>query len=583
MIIINNKKTDFHICYDVSASECIRYASSELQKYLYKATSCCVPLFSSKCPRRGPEIHLGLNVRGKDYSKYVTDLSNEGFAIVLDNDDLVFVSKSSRGVLYAVYYFLKRFIKLNALDSEMIVFENVSKIDFINDIKYDFPFEYRECYFTDAFNGRFASMNMLNSNLADLSIRLGGKTKWYNFHHSFSDLINPNEYFDTHPEYFSYIDGKRVKEHTELCLSNEEVFKICLKRVRQWIKDNPDCKVFSVAQDEWMGHFIKMACECENCKAFDDEHGSQSASIIRFVNRIASALEEEYPDVLIHTFAYQYSRKPPKGLKVHKNVIVRLTNIECSWAESIEEGAKRDPLGRNASFLDDLIGWSKLTDRLYIWDYSVNYRNYLLPFPCFRSMAKNIELYKKIGVKGLLMQGNFSYGGKGYFDELKSYVSAQMMQSDEKLEDIIKYFCDHYYGKASEYVQEYLYLFEDNIKNKTLWLYDDADSDLFNDEIVSKARVLINKALEVSKDESELVRKHIEVLELGIRYLELVRMPLDVSIRTELIDKFDDDLRKYQITELFERTNLDYSISVMKNSLYAKDRPNWYSLYYLMK
>ena len=44
----------------------------------------------------------------------------------------------------------------------MIVFENVSKIDFINDIKYDFPFEYRECYFTDAFNGRFASMNMLN-------------------------------------------------------------------------------------------------------------------------------------------------------------------------------------------------------------------------------------------------------------------------------------------------------------------------------------------------------------------------------------------------------------------------------------
>ena len=583
MIIIDNKKTNFHICYDNLASECIRYSANELQKYLYAATKCVVPLFSSKCPRRGQEIHLGLKVRDKDYSKYVNDFSEEGFAIVEEEGDLCFISKSSRGVLYAVYYFLERFIKLNALDSEMIVYDEVDKITFSEDVFYDFPFEYRECYFTDAFNGKYASMNMLNSNLANLSVRLGGKTKWFNFHHSFSDLINPNDYFDTHPEYFSEIDGKRVKEHTELCLSNEEVFEIALKRVKQWIKENPDCKVFSVAQDEWMGHFIKMACECKDCKSFDEEHGSQSASIIRFVNRIASAIENEYPDVLIHTFAYQYSRKPPIGLEVHKNVIVRLTNIECSWAESIEDGALRDKTSRNASFLDDLIGWSKLTNRLYIWDYSVNYRNYLLPFPCFRSMAKNIELYKKIGVKGLLMQGNFSNGGKGYFDELKSFVCAKMMTSNEKLEDIIKYFCDRYYGSASNYVQEYLYLFEDNIQNKTLWLYDDADSELFTDEVVIKARKLINKALDASKDENELIRKHVAVLELGVRYLELVRMTLEDSSRNVLIDKFDNDIRKYGITELFERTNLDYSIEVMKKSRYAKNRENWYSLYYIMK
>lgn len=583
MIIIDNKKTNFHICYDVLASECIRYAANELQKYLCAATKCVVPVFSSKCPCRGFEIHLGLIVRGKNYEHYVNDLSEEGFAIVRDQGDLAIVSKSSRGVLYGVYYFLERFIKLNALDSEMIVYENVEKIEFLEDIYYDLPFEYRECYFTDAFNGKYASMNMLNSNLADLSARLGGKTKWYNFHHSFSDLINPNEYFDKHPEYFSEIDGVRVKEHTELCLSNEEVFELCLKRVKQWIKDNPECKVFSVAQDEWMGHFIKMACECKDCKAFDEEHGSQSASIIRFVNRIASALEEEYPDILIHTFAYQYSRKPPIGLEVHKNVIVRLTNIECSWAESIEEGALRDKESRNASFLNDLIGWSKLTNRLYIWDYSVNYRNYLLPFPCFRSMAKNIVLYKKIGVKGILMQGNFSNGGKGYFDELKSFVSAKLMRGNEKLEDIIEYFCNHYYGKASKYIQEYLYLFEDNIKNKTLWLYDDADSSLFTDEIVLQARDLINKALDAIKDECRLVQKHVKVVELGLRYLELVRMPLNILNRKQLIDKFDEDLREMGITELFERTNLDYSIKVMKNNMYAKERPDWYSLYYIMK
>ena len=120
-----------------------------------------------------------------------------------------------------------------------------------------------------AFDGDFAVKNMLNSNLADLSSKHGNKVKWYNFHHSFSDLINPNDYFDTHPEYFSLIDGKRVKVHTELCLSNPDVFNLCLEKLRSWIINNPECDIFSVAQDEWMGHFIKMACECENCKKID--------------------------------------------------------------------------------------------------------------------------------------------------------------------------------------------------------------------------------------------------------------------------------------------------------------------------
>ena len=583
MNIINKEYTSYHICYDKDAAECTRYASTELQKYLYKATKTLSPLFSSKCARRGPEIHLG-NCRGNDYLPLCDGLSSEGFVIKrLDNDDIIFISKSERGILYSVYYFLEKKINLNYLDSETFVYDETSRLDFDGEIKHDFPFEYRECYFSDSFKESFASHNLLNSNLAKLGSHVGGKTKWYNCHHSFGDLISPDEYFDSHPEYFSEIDGKRVKVHTELCLSNPDVFKLCLEKVKKWIKENPDCKVFSVAQDEWMGHWIRMACECEHCKKFDDEHGSQSASIINFVNKIAEALEKDYPDVLIHTFAYQYSRKPPVGLKVHKNVIVRLTNIECSWNESIEEGAMRDPKGRNASFLQDLTGWSKLTNRLYIWDYAVNFRNYLLPFPNLRSMAKNISLYKRIGVKGLLMQGNFSSGGHGYLDELKSFVAAKMMTGDYDIDSLIEYFCKNYYGKAYKPIIKYINLFEDNIKDKTLWLYDDADSSLFSDEIVKKGRKLIDEALALSKEDREKIQDHVKILSLSQDYLEIVRLPLDAYGRNNRIDIFNYEIRKYGITELFERTNLDYSIEVMRNSLYAKERNDWYSLYYIMK
>lgn len=582
-MLINNEYTKYHICYDKDASECVRYAANELQKYLYKATKCLVPLFSSKCDRRGPEVHIG-NARGNDYLHLCDGLSKEGFVVKkIANDDIVFISKSDRGILYSVYYFLEKVINLNYLDSEFYVYDDKDEIDLGDEIKHDLPFEYRECYFSDSFKETFASHNLLNSNLAKLGTHVGGKTKWFNCHHSFGDLISPDEYFDTHPEYFSEIDGKRVRVHTELCLSNPDVFNLCLKRVKEWIKNNPDCKVFSVAQDEWMGHWIRMACECEHCKAFDEEHGSQSASIINFVNKIAEALEKDYPDILIHTFAYQYSRKPPVGLKVHKNVIVRLTNIECSWNESIEEGAKRDKNGRNALFLQDLEGWSKLTNRLYIWDYAVNFRNYLLPFPCLRSMAKNIALYKKIGVKGLLMQGNFSMGGHGYLDELKSYVSAKLMSGDYELDDLINYFVKNYYGKASSAVIKYINLFEDNIRDKTLWLYDDADSPLFSDEVVEEGRKIINEALDLVSQESDKIKEHVKILSLSQDYLEIVRLPLTIENRNKRIDIFNQEIREYGITELFERTNLDYSIEVMRNSQYAKERKDWYSLYYIMK
>ena len=584
MNLINNGNTNYHICYDYNASECIRFASFELQKYLYKATKTCIPVFSSKCPRRGPEIHLGKVVRGIDYTNYLKGLSDEGFVIKTNGDDLIITSKIDRGILYGVYYLLERLINLKCYSYDEIDYDEKDTIEIQNlDIKKDFDFEYREVYFHDAFNRTFASMNMLNSNLAELDSTVGGKTKWFNFHHSFSDLVSPLEYFDNHPEYFSYIDGKRVKEHTELCLSNEHVYNLALEKVKTWIKASPECKVFSVAQDEWMGHFIKMACECEKCKAFDDAHGSQAASVIRFASKIADEINKEYPDKLIHTFAYQYSRKVPKDIYVSPNLIVRLCNIECSWDKSIEEGAL-DKTSENYKFLNDLLGWSKITNRLYIWDYTVNFRNYLLPFPCLKSMYENMHFYKKHNVKGVLMQGNFSSGGRGYCDELKSFLCARVLGFDERsLEDIVMDFTKHYYKDAWLECYNYIMLFEYTVKGHKLWLYDDSDSSYFTDEVVLKAKEIIDKALEKVLESDLTIKKRVLALYASFLYLSITRMPLDSIDRCKKIDNFVILIKELGITELFERTELNYSIKIMKESRYCKDRPNWYSLYYVMR
>lgn len=584
MILVNNLKSDFHIVTSVNASECERYSAMELAKYIYASSGCPIPYFSDKCAKRGKEILIGKDARGITSKLDFADLSDEGFIIEELDGDLVIAGKTPRGTMYGVYHFLELVINFRCFTSTCEKFDKKEKIEFNEGkIKFDFPFEYREAYWTDAWKTSFASKNALNSNLADLSTKYGGKTKWYNFHHSFSDLINPNEYFDTHPEYFSEIDGKRIKEHTELCLSNEEVFKLALTKVKKWIKENPECKVFSVAQDEWMGHFTRMACECENCKKIDEENESQAGSIINFVNRIANEIKKEYPDKLIHTFAYQYSRKCPTKIKPADNVIVRLCNIECSWSKPLKDSAQASPDGRDAKFLSDLKGWSKITNRLYIWDYAVNYRNYLLPFPNIRSMAQNIKLYRDYNVKGILMEGNFSQGGKGYMDELKSYITARLLKNpDYDLNYLIKEFCDGYYEEASPFIQEYINLWEDNIPKYDLWLYDDSDHPLFTDELLEKSGKILNLALKAVKDKKEIFKRVNQVF-LTYYYTKITRLPLSTPYRNEMIDDFISQVRSQGITELFERTALDFSIDVMKKSQYCKDRENWYSLYYIMK
>ena len=47
-------------------------------------------------------------------------------------------------------------------------------------------------------------------------------------------------------------------------------------------------------------------------------------------------LEPEFPQVAVDTFAYQYTRRPPKTIRPRPNVIVRLCSFECNFREPLD-------------------------------------------------------------------------------------------------------------------------------------------------------------------------------------------------------------------------------------------------------
>ena len=42
----------------------------------------------------------------------------------------------------------------------------------------------------------------------------------------------PEEFYKKHPEYYSLIDGKRIFERAQLCLTNPDVLRIITDRIK---------------------------------------------------------------------------------------------------------------------------------------------------------------------------------------------------------------------------------------------------------------------------------------------------------------------------------------------------------------
>ena len=253
-----------------------------------------------------------------------------------------------------------------------------------------------------------------------------------NFVHSFYKYLPPEKYFDAHPDWYSEIDGKRKHEHAQLCLTNEDMIRELTKNVLETLRKNPDAKMIDVSQNDWHGF-----CTCKKCKAIDDAEESHAGTLVLMLNKVAEAVEKEFPDVLVESLAYQYTRKPPKTIKPRDNVLIRLCTIECSYIQPLDGE-------QNRKFAADMEGWSKLAKHLFIWDYTTNYNDYLGPHPNLRVLAPNVRYFVKHGAIGL-----FEEGEGDDFCELKNWLLMRVMwEPNLDAEKLIDEFVRGYYGEA---------------------------------------------------------------------------------------------------------------------------------------
>jgi hypothetical protein len=249
----------------------------------------------------------------------------------------------------------------------------------------------------------------------------------------------------------------------------------------------------------------------------------------------------------------------------------------------MEMQAKQRPESEAAGFVKNISHWGTLCKHLYIWDYACNFRNYLLPFPNYRTLPENLRTYHKNHIVGVMQQGNFAYGETSALADLECYLGAKLLWNPYQDENVlIDEFIEGVYGKAAyPYIREYVDMLCEAIKGNKLTLYQNSDAAHFTDALVEKAEALFKKAIACAETEKQ--KWYLQKEYLSVRFMKISRMVLDRPERTVLIDQLYEDVKAFNITEIRERTHLDISFENLRKSQYAESRENEYSLYYIMK
>ena len=371
----------------------------------------------------------------------------------LSNGSIVLAGDPVRGPIYAVDTYLEDVCGVRwwtSAESDYPTLREMPPV--VSAIRHAPVFRYRETYYRDGFNadfkvrmkGNFSSRTrFMYTPMEFIPKEKGGDHRLYYFesrgsaYHSHFETLPPSRHFEAHPEWYSEIGGRRVAK--QLCLSNDEMAEAYIAETLRRLRVDHAVDFISVSQNDWAG-----PCECARCRAVIAEEGAVSGLYLRFANRVAEAVEREFPSVTVDTFAYRFTRKPPRLTRPRRNVTVRLCDIECAFNAPIATS------GLDDDFLADLREWGRLAPgRLYIWDYTTDFVSYMMPHPNLDVLGPNLRLFAESGVAGVFEQGD-ALCSAGSFAALEHWVIAHLLWDPSRdARGLRDAFILGYYGEAA--------------------------------------------------------------------------------------------------------------------------------------
>ena len=545
--LILNGKTDYQIVIPATLPDDeTKIAAEEIQTFLKESTGAELKIIT--------DADVSYSATGKYISVGSTDfvatagitvdkssLSRSGFRIISKDNSVFLIGGGDWGTLYSAYEFLTQEIGFEVYSGDTIYYEKNTSVKLHEYDVTDVPdFEYTLTPLgSHFFNPTYQRRMRFNH---PKEVWMGPQNmEWHN-----SLAYLPMEtYQKDHPNWYS-TDG------TDLCFyarGDEEEYKLFfeefMKSFISVIEENPSIDNITITQQD-----LNSWCGCSACTADLEKYGTNSATIVKFCNKVSDALKVYFEEnnidrqINICFFAYQKTTAAPvtaneKGeyVPIDDEVVCR-DNVYCFYAPILAAYLYSFDDPENSYYLQTMDKWNAITSHMYLWIYATNVYNSFLPFNSIATMQDTYIVAKSRNVNYLYDQCWWNQENVGDWMNLRAYLTSKLRWNVKAdMQELVNNFMDAHYQEASGAMKKAFALYntwfehlrsDENIEGSYLTYASKNVASVFSRGFVEKMLEYFDEAyaaIEPLKDSDltryELLQKRICLETFAYRYLNI--------------------------------------------------------------
>ena len=577
--LVRNGASDYRIVYPANASGTLMSAVEELRLFLGRAGGVSLTAVSdAELPSGGNYISVGetaaLADAVSDFEK--SALKDNGFIIRTVGKNVYIAGGSDVGTLNGAYDFLAYTVNFSVYAPDETQY-STGDIPLKKFTVKDVPdIDYRVGDVTRRIDGDESYRMRIKYNCND-DVFMYAKGSLY--HNDFV-YLHPDDYGKAHPDWYSESNGST--DFQQLCYTahgKEDELKQMLDISSDIIADTvreSDAKTVTFMQQD-----RNVWCGCETCKASYEKYGTNSAAVVKFVNRLSDEVRKKLDDAgmterefNISFFAYQQTEKAPAVLEnggyrpideevvCRDNVYVFYAPIYANYNESILSA-------NNTGVAETLKAWNAVSKKTYVWLYQTNFSYYLYPYNSLPTMADRYRFLAAQGAEFLFDQNQWDQIVKTSFHRLKGWMGAKLAWNvNADYNELLDEYFNGYFYDAAEPMRR---LFDQiTLHMEYLAANTDMDGGIYFHinqykyfpkslldgwlELIEEANKAVEKYRNTDEELYEKLTKRIGIEGISVRYMLLDLYPGRCSAETlkTLQTNFMNDCFKYGIDMVAE-------------------------------
>lgn len=343
----------------------------------------------------------------------------DGYRIIADENGATLIGNNERGVAYALYSFLEKFLGVHFYATDTVVVDE-------GDVMIGGGL-------LDAFEPAFDIPRDPWSPIDKLPEKDGGSRT--------DSVVTKTLNLNT-------ITGSGT---VQPCLTNPDSLPKAVQIVNNYLRviSEIDVLSFSPATE------ADLYCTCENCARVCEEEGSPAGLYVRFLNALTKEIAKEYPTLEYELVVRAYLKKAPTVTKLADNITVRFNTDKCHISHSVTDTNCPDAV----AFAESMRSWGAFCDNINI-DYALTAtKEYMPVFANLGSLQKDMNFFAECGVKSIRFTGNIACPS-GEFGELRVYLLSKLIQdptiSEEEYYTHMDAFLAAFYGEGWTYIRKFI-------------------------------------------------------------------------------------------------------------------------------